>query len=140
MTVPRRWNVDVDGIRWLPRMIDKARMSATGNLGAYLIGHSPVDHALLTRLGLSTDEFVAIAAARSDDVSVLQTLREHGMDEPRVRRWSDNFERIYRRFIWMWDVDEGYVRPNPAQGIALAIYRPIQDWVSALLRKLLPAP
>jgi hypothetical protein len=89
---------------------------------------------------VSTDEFVAIAAARRDDVSVLETLRERGMDEPRVRRWSDDFERTYRRFIWMWDVDEGYVRPNPAQSFALAIYRPIQDSVSALLRKLLPAP
>jgi len=139
-TVPRRWNVSVDGIRWLPRMIDKARMSANGNLGAYLIGHSPVDHALLTRLGLSTNEFIAISAAHGDDASVLHTLRKRGLDEPRIRRWSDNFESTYRRYIWMWDVDEGYARPNPAQGFVLALYRPIQDWVSALLRKLLPAP
>jgi hypothetical protein len=140
MNTPRRWNVEVDGIRWLPRMTDKARMSASGELGAYLIGHSPVDHALLKRLGLSTDEFIAIAAAHPDDASVLQALREHGMDEPRVRRWSDNFERTYRRYIWLWDVDEGYVQPNPAQRVGLTIYRPLENGISALLRRLLPAP
>jgi hypothetical protein len=136
---PRRWSVEIDGIRWLPRMIDKARMSAGGKLGAYLIGHSPVDGALLRRLGVSTEEFIAIANAHADDASVLRMLRDR-MNEERVRRWSDNFERVYARYIWMWDVDEGYKRPNFLQRAALEIYRPIEGLVSGLLRKVLRAP
>ena len=34
-------------------MIDKARMNDRGELGAYLLGHSPVDSALLTRAGIT---------------------------------------------------------------------------------------
>ena len=37
-SIPRRWSVEVDGIRWLPRMTDKARMHRSGRLGAYLLG------------------------------------------------------------------------------------------------------
>jgi len=139
MTVPRRWSIEIDGIRWLPRMIDKARMSASGKLGAYLIGHSPVDGALLRRLGLTTQEFVAIASAHADDASVLQMLRDR-MDEGRVRRWSGNFERTYARYIWMWDIDEGYRRPNLLQRFVLGIYRPLEGGISTLLRKFLRAP
>jgi len=120
-------------------MIDKARMSANGYLGAYLIGHSPVDRALLERLGVTTEEFVAIANAHADDWSVLRALRDR-WDEERVRRWSGDFERVYRRYIWIWDVDEGYKRPNLLQRVVLGIYRPIEGTVSALLRKILRAP
>src|SRR5271155_4189242 len=84
--IPRRWNVEVDGIRWIPRMIDKARMRQNGTLGAYLMGHSPVDKALLKRLNMTTDEFVQIANANPDDAAVLAALRQRGFDEAAVRR------------------------------------------------------
>jgi len=140
MNLPRRWSVDVDGIRWLPRMTDKARMSAHGELGAYLIGHSPVDGALMRRLNVTTAEFVAIATAHADDASVLGALRARGMDEARVRRWSDNFDRRYRQYIWLWDIDEGYVKPNVAQRVIVALYRPNENWISAVVRKVFSSP
>ena len=140
-TLPRRWNVEIDKIRWLPRMIDKARMSEGGTLGSYLIGHSPVDKALLARLGITTEEFVRIVAANCDEVAILTTLKaQPAYDDVRVRRWSDRFERTYRVLIRLWDVDEGYVRANPLERAALAIYRAIEEPISALLRKLSPAP
>ena len=66
-------------------MADKARMRENGTLGAYLMGHSPVDRALLARLGLTTDEFVALALANPDDAALLAALRGRGFDEARVR-------------------------------------------------------
>jgi hypothetical protein len=140
-TTPRRWNAEIDGIRWLPRMIDKARMSRSGTLGAYLIGNSPVDKALLARLGITTDEFVHIAAGDPDDAHVLTTLKaQPGYDDARVRRWSDRFEQTYRLFIRLWDLDEGYVAPNPVERGLRALYRVFENPISALLRKLSPAP
>ena len=85
-------------------------MRQRGALGAYLMGHSPVDKALLKRLGLRTDEFVAIVARSADDAAVLAALRTRGFDEPAVRRWSDGFPQRYATYIKLWDLDEGYVQ------------------------------
>jgi hypothetical protein len=137
---PRRWSVEVEGIRWLPRMTDKARMHANGVLGPYLIGHSPVDGALMRRLGVTTGEFIEIASANHDDASVLQALRARGMDEARVRRWSDNFESRYRQYIWLWDIDEGYNAPNAVERVILGLYRPNEHWISGVLRKVFTSP
>ena len=80
LSTPRRWSDAADGIRWLPRMIDKARMASSGALGAYLFGHSPIDRALLTRLGVTTDEFAAIVAASPAITHLSFTLRRAPMD------------------------------------------------------------
>lgn len=138
--VPRRWSEELDGIRWLPRLIDKARMSARGALGAYLLGHSPVDRALLTRLGLTTAAFAQLVGQAPDDAGVLSALRRRGFDEPRVRRWSENFEQRYRAYIHLWDLDEGYVAPTPLERPLLAAFRVVEAPLMALLRKALPAP
>ena len=138
--VPRRWNVEVDGIKWLPRLCDKARMSRAGTLGTYLVGHSPVDYALLTRLGITTDEFVEIANTQPDDMSVLSALRTRGFDEARVRRWSDRFETSYRVFIPAWDIDEGYVKPNAIVRTLLPFAHAIEGPAMSLLRKVRSRP
>lgn len=138
--IPRRWSVEVDGIRWLPRMIDKARMSASGALGTYLMGHSPVDKALLDRLGITTGAFVDMVRAAPDDASVLKALRERGFDERRVRRWSDRFPETYKTYIVLWDLDEGYREPTPLQRTALAMFRPLEAGAMALVRALRRAP
>jgi hypothetical protein len=139
-SIPRRWTSEIDEIRWLPRMIDKARMSAAGNLGAYLLGNSPVDRALLVRLGVTTGEFVEIALAGADDAAVLDALRRRGFDEARVRRWSSRFTQTYRLLIPLWDVDEKYVTPNAVTRVGLALFRTIEKPLMAFLRKINPAP
>jgi len=139
--VPRRWNVELDGIRWLPRMIDKARMRSRGQLGSYLLGHSPVDHGLLKRAGVSTERFAEMVGAAVDDDAVLAALRSNdGWDEARVRRWSERFMTTYRRYIPLWDLDEGYLRPNPLQAFGLAVFRPIEGATMALVRRVRRAP
>jgi hypothetical protein len=138
--VPRRWNVEVDGIRWLPRMSDKARMSANGTLGAYLIGHSPVDRSLLQRLGLTTAEFVRIVAASPDDAALLAALRARGMDEAAIRLWSDEFERRFGALIPLWDLDEGYKQPSALQKPLLALLRRVEHPLMAAYRRLTTQP
>jgi hypothetical protein len=139
-TVPRRWNTEIDGIRWLPRLIDKARMSERGELGSYLLGHSPVDHALLTRMGLTTEQFSEIVRAAPDDAGVLEAVRARGFDEARVRRWSERFTSTYRTYITLWDLDEGYVRPTGLQALGLALFKPLESGTMSLLRLLRRAP
>ncbi len=139
-TVPRRWNTEIDGIRWLPRLIDKARMQQRGELGNYLLGHSPVDHALLTRMNLTTEQFSEIVRQAPDDTGVLDAIRARGWDEPRVRRWSERFTSTYRTYIRLWDLDEGYVRPNGMEALGLALYRPLEGGAMSLLRRVRKAP
>jgi hypothetical protein len=139
-TRPRRWNVEVEGIKWIPRLADKARMSAAGTLGAYLVGHSPVDLALLKRLNMSTEAFVALAVAATDDAAVLAALRARGFDEAAVRRWSDRFESSYKFYIPIWDWDEGYTAPTALQKALLPLMRAVEGPAMALLRKVRPLP
>jgi len=139
-TPPRRWNVELDGIRWLPRLIDKARMSRSGSLGAYLFGHSPVDHELLRLLGVTTDEFADIVHAAPEDASVLDELRRRGFDEARVRRWSDRLPSAARYYIWLWDLDDGYVRPSGAAWLLFFAMRATEGPIFAMLRRFLRKP
>ncbi len=138
-TVPRRWNTELDGVRWLPRLIDKARMQQRGELGSYLLGHSPVDHALLTRFNLTTEQFSDIVRRSPDDAAVLEAVRA-GWDEARVRRWSARFTSTYRAYIVLWDLDEGYVRPTALQAVGLAVFKPLEGAAMELVRRVRRAP
>jgi hypothetical protein len=138
--LPRRWSVEVDGIRWLPRLIDKARMNEQGRLGAYLLGHSPVDHAFMTEAGITTADIVDAVRGTSDDAAVLAALRARGWNEAAVRRWSDRFPRTYRGFIPLWDLDEGYVQPNALQRALIAAFRPVEEPLMRLVRAVRRAP
>ncbi len=120
-------------------MIDKARMQRSGRLGSYLLGHSPVDEALLQRLNVSTDEFSAIVSAAADDDAVLAALRPR-WDEARVRRWSERFPRAYRTYIRLWDVDEGYARPTAVEAVGFRLFRPLEAMTMQLVRRVRRAP
>ena len=138
--IPPRWSVEVDGIRWLPRMIEKARMRERGTLGAYLLGHSPVDAALLKRLNITTEAFVRLVCEQPDDASVLIALRARGLDDAELRRWSDTFARRYALYIRLWDLDEGYTLPKPWQGPLIAGFRYIEGPLMQGFRCILRAP
>ena len=137
---PRHWDAELGGIRWFPRLIDKARMKLRGDLGAYLCGHSPVDRALLKRLNMTTDEFVETVRACPTDAAVLEAARAHGMDYPGARRWSERFHHTYRNFIVLWSLDEGYVQPTKAQSIGMRVLKKVESPLMALYRKISPAP
>jgi len=138
--VPRRWSDEVDGIRWLPRLIDKARMSSGGDLASYLFGHSPIDRGLLTRLGVTTAAFAAIVADAPDDAAVLSALRARGFDEARVRRWSARLPSPYRLIITMIDIDEGYTHATWFDRAWMGAFRMIEVGAMGLVRLVSPAP
>ena len=138
--VPRRWTHEVDGIRWLPRLIDKARMSSGGDLASYLFGHSPIDRGLLTRLGVTTAAFAAIVADAPDDAAVLSALRERGFDEARVRRWSARLPSPYRLIITMIDLDEGHTQATWFDRAWIGAFRIIEVGAMGLVRLVSPAP
>ena len=138
--IPPRWSVEVDGIRWLPRMIEKARMRERGTLGAYLLGHSPVDAALLKRLNITTEAFVRLVCEQPDDASVLIALRARGLDDAALRRWSDTFARRYALYIRLWDLDEGYTLPKPWQRPLIASFRYIEEPLMQGVRCIRRAP
>lgn len=140
LTVPRRWSDEFDGIRWLPRLIDKARMAQSKRLGAYLFGHSPFDAALLRALGVTTAEFASIVATSPDDGAVLTALRARGFDEARVRRWSQRLPNAARFYTLIWDLDDGYVVANPLQRALIAFWRGIERPTMALLRRIFKSP
>ncbi len=98
------------GIRWLPRLIDKTRSALHGTLGSYLFGQSPMDRALLERLALSHRSFAEIVADALDDDAVLAALRARDpKGVARAREWSDALPQRSRVFLFIIDIDDGYV-------------------------------
>ena len=127
---PRRWSDELGGIRWLPRMIDKARAAMTGTLGDYLYGECPIDRSLLRALGISYKDFTAIVrTAGDDDDKILAMLRERSNpDLELARKLSDRIAQTYRFFGFLLDVDDGYAA-------ALQPFRGVIRVVSALLAR-----
>jgi hypothetical protein len=138
--VPRRWSDTIDGIRWLPRLIDKAKMARFGTLGACLFGHSPFDAGLLRRFGVTTGEFAAIVAASHDDDAVLSALRARGFDEARVRRWSARLPASARFYIPIWDADDGYVKGGAFLAALVGAWRFVERPLMGLVRAIRKAP
>ena len=114
---PRRWTQELGGIRWLPRLIDKARAALAGTLGSYLYGQSPMDRDLLNKLGLGYRDFTAIVASAPSDAAVLEALQARSpQGVERARIWSANLHRSHWFFLLIMDLDDGYVE-GPARAI-----------------------
>lgn len=107
---PRRWSEEVDGIRWLGRLIDKTRATLAGTLGSYLYGQSPMDRSLLHELGIGHRAFAEIVAAAPDDARVVAALAARDPESiARAHRWSESLPARQRLFLFILDVDDGYV-------------------------------
>lgn len=74
---PRPMDATLEGYAWMPRMLDKARASRAGTLGAYTYP-CPIDRTCQARLGVDADT-VADLATTLDDEGVLAALRERGI-------------------------------------------------------------
>lgn len=107
---PRRWTIEIGGIRWLPRLIDKTRAALAGTLGAYLYGQSPVDRAFLGRLGIGYRDFTAIVRGADSDDAVFAALRARDPQSiDRARAWSAELPSKQRAFMLLIDIDDGYL-------------------------------
>jgi hypothetical protein len=91
-------------------------------------------------LGTSTDDFAAIVAGCSSDADVLAALRSRGFDEARVRRWSARLPHTARFYTYIWDIDDGYVKPGVVWRTVLSAWRGIERPVMGLLRVIFKAP
>jgi hypothetical protein len=113
---PRRWNAEIDGVRWLARLADKARAANSGTLGTYLYGHSPFDNALLGALRLDHDAFARIVASTASDAELAGALRACDPELRRARTWSAAFPNRFGWFMSLLDIDDGY-RRSPLHGM-----------------------
>jgi quercetin dioxygenase-like cupin family protein len=85
---PRSYDAELEGYAWLPRMLDKARLTLAGRAGRHLFG-CPVDHTCLARLGgVAPDEVLDLVARHPDDRDVLAALRARGIP-PAEEAWFD---------------------------------------------------
>jgi len=83
MSEPRSGNVEVGGISWLARMIDKARLEAAGEIDEYdLEFPCPLDQRLLRQLGVEAKVFQNIAVSSSTDEQILFELERVGANLP----------------------------------------------------------
>ena len=130
-TPPRRWNESLGQIRWLPRLIDKTRAALGGELGDYFYGQSPMDRWLLRTLGLSHREFARVVRNAPSDADVLASLQARSPEGIRAaRHWSDGLARRHPVYLFLIDLDDGYLG-SPWK----ALHAPAQ-WTSARFSKL----
>ncbi len=137
-TPPRRWSEELGGIRWLPRLIDKARAAIAGSLSDYWYGQSPIDRGMLNALGLSYRDFTGIVrAAGDDDEAVLAALQKkvpQGVERARI--WSERLPSRQRWILFLIDLDDGY---NPALRPVRGIVRAITSLATRYIRYRWPA-
>lgn len=108
---PRRWSDAIDGIQWLPRLIDKTRAAQTGKLGSYFFGQSPFDRALLHAFGVGYRSFSKIVADAPDDATILSALCDQDPASlDRARAWSQTLATRHRLMMMILDADDGYAK------------------------------
>ena len=110
LSPPRRWNEELGGIKWLPRLIDKTRAAIAGTLGNYLYGQSPFDRSLLRTLGLRYRDFTKIVSNALTDDDVFRQIALASPDGvERARDWSRRLAERHRLFMFVLDLDDGYL-------------------------------
>ena len=133
---PRRWSDELGGIRWLPRIIDKARAALAGRLGSYLYGQSPGDENLLRILGTDYPTFTQIVKYAPDDAAVLAALEARFPEGvARARRWTSRpLPPVFRPLTWMLDFDDGYIDGPlaPVRAPIRALYRLVAGGLRAV--------
>jgi hypothetical protein len=135
---PRRWSETLDGIRWLPRMIDKTRAQHAGTLGGYLFGQSPVDSDVLATLGTGYAAWSRIVREEPDDAAVLARLRtEFPYGVHCLRRWSEELPRKRSLHMRVLDYDDGYLETPLTRALRPPANATFQ-LLAAVVRRALP--
>jgi hypothetical protein len=79
-TEPRSGNIEVGGLSWLGRMIDKARLDAAGEIDAFDLEYPcPMDRNLLREMGVDADKFQEIAVGATTDEQIILALKNLGV-------------------------------------------------------------
>jgi hypothetical protein len=86
---PRSVRVRLGGYAHLPRLLDKARASAAGKVGAYVY-NCPLDKQFFAFTGLTAEAFLAEAAKGGSDTQLLGWVRARTSRLPaEIEAWSD---------------------------------------------------
>lgn len=85
---PRSPRAELDGIKILPRAIDKARAQIAGTLGDYVYYGCRFNLKLFNTFGVTEDEFLDAVRSAVDDESVQEWVRDF------VRPEKDKIERM----------------------------------------------
>ena len=79
---PRSPFDELDGIKLLPRAIDKARAHLAGTLGEYIYCDCPVNMMLFDTLGTTEDDFLEAVRTSSTDEDVVNWIHERIRPDP----------------------------------------------------------
>lgn len=93
--VPRSPRAELDGIKILPRAIDKARAQLAGTLGHYIYFMCGVNRVLFTTLHVTEQQFLDAVAASPDDAGVVRWIREVVKPDPaRIAMMNERIEHM----------------------------------------------
>ncbi|GKS58579.1 hypothetical protein YTPLAS18_21060 [Nitrospira sp.] len=118
--MPRRWNVELSGCLWLPRLLDKgrhlllSRRDGQDLMNGYLFGDFDyADRQLLKFLRTNDAHVLSLLSDVDDDEAVATALiRESGRSPEEIQAWGKRFRTVNAPFIHMWDADEGRRKPG----------------------------
>ncbi|HEV3155692.1 MAG TPA: DUF5069 domain-containing protein [Candidatus Baltobacteraceae bacterium] len=95
---PRSPCEELDGLKILPRAIDKARAQLAGTLGEYVYYGCRFNLKLFNTLGVTEDEFLQAVRSAPDDESVVEWIREFVRPErvavERMNAWVEHNEPL----------------------------------------------
>jgi len=92
---PRSPRAELDGIKILPRAIDKARAQLAGTLGHYIYFLCGVNRVLFTTLHVTEQQFLDAVAASPDDAGVVRWIREVVKPDPaRIAAMNERIEHM----------------------------------------------
>lgn len=76
---PRGGSIEVEGVSWLARMIDKARLQKAGEIEQFDLEYPcPMDQGLLRQLNITSELFQQIAVSANNDETVVKELKKAG--------------------------------------------------------------
>jgi hypothetical protein len=135
---PRRWNTAIDGVIWLPRIVDKARAFDAGTLGDYLFGQSPLDDAFLRAARIEYGDFLEIVRTSADDASVFAKVCARSPEMlGRLRRFSTRMPARIPLILHCIDLDDGYASSH-LKGVIVPVVRGGANAVARLIRVFRP--
>lgn len=126
--MPRSGLHEIDGLVWVPRMIDKARrylaLGATSRrFDGYLYGGNDfIDTRVLAFLRMTDDEFCEIVRRHPDDVEVGRAaIARSGRTPEHCRAFSAKLKRGMHDFALL-EADEGRMRPGLKRALIKGLY------------------
>ena len=107
---PRPPHVELDGIVFLPRSVDKARAHLPGgNRNSYNV--SGLTTTMLERFGIAPDDFVAAVGAAATEADVVAFVRRH-VSQATIEEWNAwikvrqprgdrNLPEVFQSYPWL---------------------------------------